>query len=207
MTQQKISEEPLVHIGSIKSFDTLKEQASRCHRCSLRGQEQVSKVVFGSGDPKADLMFIGEAPGKNEDKDGIPFTGLAGQMLNRIITNGLKLSRDKVYIANVLKCRPPGNRDPENIEIHKCTPWLDKQIELIDPKFIVTLGKFASCHILRREPKNTTMSYLRTQQVKLGNSLVIPTWHPAFLLRRQDKALNDQLWNDLMPVRKHFGVA
>src|SRR5499426_911782 len=123
------------------SLDALREEALACTRCPLA--ETRTQVVFGVGNPDADLVFVGEGPGAEEDKQGIPFVGRAGQLLTRLV-EGIGLTRDQVYIANVVKCRPPGNRDPQPDEIDACRPYLFKQVELIEPKVICTLGNFAT---------------------------------------------------------------
>jgi uracil-DNA glycosylase len=152
-------------------------EASTCTRCKLAGMGR-TQVVFGVGNPDADLMFIGEAPGFHEDKQGEPFVGAAGQLLNRLL-GGIGLAREDVYIANVLRCRPPGNRDPEPDEIEACTPWLVETISLIQPRLIVTLGNFATKYVLQ-----TTQGITRTrgQMHAWHGRTVIPTFHPAAIL-------------------------
>jgi DNA polymerase len=151
-----------------------------CTRCALaQGRTQ---VVFGSGSPDADLMFVGEAPGFHEDKQGVPFVGAAGKLLSKLL-DGIGLSRDEVYIANVLKCRPPGNRDPQPEEIESCEPHLWRQIELIQPKLICTLGNFAT-KLLSGKPAGITQVHGREQHVTLGGNAVTlyPIFHPAAAL-------------------------
>lgn len=152
-------------------------EASTCTRCKLAEMGR-TQVVFGVGSPVADLMFIGEAPGFHEDKQGEPFVGAAGQLLNKLL-EGIGLAREDVYIANVLKSRPPGNRDPEPDEIEACTPWLVEQISLIQPRLIVTLGNFATKYVLQ-----TTQGITRTrgQVYSWHGRAVIPTFHPAAVL-------------------------
>jgi DNA polymerase len=152
-------------------------EASTCTRCKLAGMGR-TQVVFGVGNPDADLMFIGEAPGFHEDKQGEPFVGAAGQLLNRLL-GGIDLAREDVYIANVLRCRPPGNRDPEPDEIEACTPWLVETISLVQPRLIVTLGNFATKYVLQ-----TTQGITRTRGQVYGwhGRTVIPTFHPAAIL-------------------------
>jgi uracil-DNA glycosylase len=145
-----------------------------CTRCALaQGRTQ---VVFGSGAPTADLMFVGEAPGFHEDKQGVPFVGAAGKLLSKLL-DGIGLARDEVYVANVLKCRPPGNRDPLPEEIESCEPHLWRQIELIQPKLICTLGNFAT-KLLSGKPAGITQVHGREQQVTLGGNAV--TLYPIF---------------------------
>ena len=151
-----------------------------CTRCALaQGRTQ---VVFGAGSPTAELMFVGEAPGFHEDKQGVPFVGAAGKLLSKLL-EGIGLSRDEVYIANVLKCRPPGNRDPQPEEIESCEPHLWRQIELIQPKLIATLGNFAT-KLLSGKPNGITQVHGREQEVVLGGNPVTlyPIFHPAAAL-------------------------
>jgi uracil-DNA glycosylase family 4 len=136
-------------------------------------------VVFGVGNPEADLLFIGEAPGFHEDKQGEPFVGAAGQLLTTLLGE-IGLQRSDVYICNVLRCRPPGNRDPLPDEIEACTPWLDRTLALVDPGIIVTLGNFATRFILDRP---VGISRVRGQRFFIDGRIVIPTFHPAALLR------------------------
>jgi DNA polymerase len=151
-----------------------------CTKCALaQGRTQ---VVFGSGSPTAELMFVGEAPGFHEDKQGVPFVGAAGQLLSKLL-DGIGMQRDDVYIANVLKCRPPGNRDPQQEEIEACEPHLWRQIELIQPKLICTLGNFAT-KLLSGKPAGITQVHGRPQDVVLGGNAVTlyPIFHPAAAL-------------------------
>jgi DNA polymerase len=151
-----------------------------CTSCALA--EGRTQVVFGAGSPTAELMFVGEAPGFHEDKSGVPFVGAAGKLLSKLL-EGIGLSRDDVYIANVLKCRPPGNRDPLPEEIASCEPHLFKQIELIQPKLIATLGNFAT-KLLSGKPNGITQVHGREQHVMLGGQDVTlyPIFHPAAAL-------------------------
>jgi uracil-DNA glycosylase family 4 len=151
-----------------------------CTRCALaQGRTQ---VVFGSGSPTADLMFVGEAPGFHEDKQGVPFVGAAGKLLSKLL-EGIGITREDVFVANVLKCRPPGNRDPQPEEIEACEPHLWRQIELIQPKLIATLGNFAT-KLLSGRPNGITQVHGRPQDVTLGgNSVTLyPIFHPAAAL-------------------------
>jgi len=152
-------------------------EASTCTKCRLAGGR--TQVVYGTGNPDANLMFIGEGPGYYEDKQGEPFVGAAGQLLNQMLEE-VGVRRADVYIANVIKCRPPGNRDPMPEEVETCTPWLREQIALIDPRVIVTLGNFATRFIL---DKPVSISRVRGQRFPLGGRTVIPTFHPAAILR------------------------
>jgi DNA polymerase len=150
--------------------------ASTCTKCRLSGGR--TQVVYGVGSPTADLMFIGEGPGFNEDKQGIPFVGAAGQLLNTMLGE-YAIPRDEVYIANVIKCRPPGNRDPLPDEIDSCKPWLDEQLRLIDPAVICTLGNFATRFMLNQM---VSISRVRGQRFRIDGRTVIPTFHPAAIL-------------------------
>jgi uracil-DNA glycosylase len=156
------------------------ERVAGCTRCPLAATR--TQVVFGSGSPTADLMFVGEAPGFHEDKQGIPFVGAAGQLLGKLLA-GIGLTRDEVFVANVLKCRPPGNRDPQPDEIAACESHLFRQIELIQPKVVATLGNFAT-KLLSGKPDGITRVHGVEQEVVLGGSrvLLFPIFHPAAAL-------------------------
>ena len=165
-----------------------------CTRCKLHtlGRRQ---IVFGVGNPNADLMFVGEAPGGDEDIQGIPFVGRAGQLLTKII-EAIDLKRDDVYIANVIKCRPPQNRNPEPDEVDTCEPFLFQQIDIIKPKVIVALGKFAAQALLRTlDP----ISRLRGRVYDYRGAKLIPTFHPAYLLRNPSS--KRAVWEDMKVVR------
>ena len=151
-------------------------EASTCTLCRLANGR--TQVVYGVGDPHADLMFIGEGPGFHEDRQGQPFVGAAGQLLNRMLGE-IGLSRDDVYIANTVKCRPPNNRDPLPDELDACSPWLREQIRLIDPHVVVTLGNFATRYVLQRQ---VSITRVRGQRFVIGGRTVIPTFHPAAIL-------------------------
>ena len=165
-----------------------------CTRCKLHslGRQQ---IVFGVGSPDADLMFVGEAPGADEDVQGIPFVGRAGQLLTKMI-EAINLRREDVYIANVIKCRPPGNRNPEPDEIAQCEPFLFQQIEAIKPKVIVALRAFAAKTLLRSEE---SISRLRGHIYDFRGAKLIPTFHPSFLLRSPDRKRD--AWEDLKRAR------
>jgi DNA polymerase len=152
-------------------------EASACTKCRLAGGR--TQVVYGTGNADADLMFIGEGPGYYEDKQGEPFVGAAGQLLNRMLEE-IGVRRGDVYIANVIKCRPPGNRDPLPEEVDACTPWLREQIALIEPRVIVTLGNFATRFML---DKPVSISRVRGQRFPQEGHTIIPTFHPAAILR------------------------
>lgn len=166
------------------SFPDLERAALACTKCPLA--ETRTQVVFGVGDPNADLLFVGEGPGEQEDLTGEPFVGRAGKLLTGLI-EGIGLTRDEVYIANVVKCRPPGNRDPLPHEIESCRPYLEAQVEFIDPRLIVTLGNFATKLLLATKEGITK---LRGQEFPYRDGAVlIPTLHPSAVLRGGGPAL------------------
>jgi DNA polymerase len=165
-----------------------------CRRCKLCTLGR-SQIVFGVGNPKARLMFVGEAPGEDEDKKGEPFVGRAGQLLTKII-EAIGMTRDQVYIANVIKCRPPANRNPEPDEVASCEPFLFRQIDVIQPKVIVPLGKFAAqCLLKTMDP----ITRLRGRQFDYRGTVLIPTFHPAYLLR--NPSAKREVWEDMKKVR------
>jgi uracil-DNA glycosylase family 4 len=167
-----------------------------CTRCKLHTMGR-TQVVFGVGNPDADLMFVGEAPGADEDVQGIPFVGRAGQLLTDIIEKGLQIPHKDVYIANVIKCRPPGNRNPEPDEVATCEPFLFQQIDIIKPKVIVALGKFGAQTLLRTlDP----ISRLRGRVYDYRGAKLIPTFHPAYLLRNPSS--KREVWEDMKLVRE-----
>lgn len=180
-------------VSESKSLDELRAAIGDCRRCKLASGR--TNLVFGVGNPRANVMFVGEGPGRDEDLQGIPFVGRAGQLLTDIITKGMKLRREEVYIANVVKCRPPGNRDPEPDEVESCEPFLKKQVELVRPKVIVALGKFAvQCLLRSKQP----ITRLRGQWHEYEGIKLMPTFHPAYLLRNPgDKKL---VWEDIQKV-------
>jgi DNA polymerase len=161
------------------ALEVVAEQASTCTACKLAGLGR-TQVVFGMGDPHADLMFIGEGPGAEEDKQGLPFVGRSGQLLDKLLIEELGMTRDRVFIANVVKCRPPGNRDPDPDEIDACRHWLDQQLSLIDPKVVVTLGNFSTKLLLDTKQGITK---LRGKVYPYRHGVLIPTFHPAAVLR------------------------
>ena len=177
--------------GTLK---VIREELGDCTRCKLHAGR--TNLVFGVGNPKADLMFVGEAPGRDEDLKGEPFVGRAGQLLTKII-EAIDLTRDDVYIANVIKCRPPKNRNPEPDEVKTCEPFLFSQIDAIQPRVIVALGAFAVRTLLRDD--KTPISKLRGQQYSYRGTTLIPTFHPAYLLRSPDK--KRYVWEDMKQVR------
>jgi uracil-DNA glycosylase len=186
------------------SLESLEQMISTCQKCPL-GQTR-TKFVFGVGNPNADIVVIGEAPGADEDRTGEPFVGLAGQLLNKILA-AINLRREDVFIANILKSRPPGNRTPERFEVEQCIPYLLKQLELIRPKFILALGLTAANTLLGRKAK---MSELRGEVHDYYGIKVIVTYHPAALLRNSQ--WKRPTWEDVQHLRRlydesHAGVA
>ncbi|WP_456456032.1 uracil-DNA glycosylase [Thermovibrio sp.] len=181
----RLGREGEMETDKLKELKELEEKAKNC--CACRLCKTRKNVVFGEGDPQTNLMFVGEAPGEQEDIQGRPFVGRAGQLLNRFL-NLYGVSRERVYITNVVKCRPPNNRNPEIDEIKSCYPFLERQIELIEPKVILCLGAFAARTILNL-PEKTPISRIRGKEhkveVKGKEVIVIPTFHPAYLLRNR----------------------
>jgi DNA polymerase len=182
------------------SLDEIRAELGDCTRCKLHkaGRKQ---IVFGVGNPKAELMFIGEGPGAQEDQEGVPFVGEAGQLLTKII-EAMGFPRDEVYIANIVKCRPPNNRDPEPDEVLSCEPFLKKQIETVGPQLVVTLGKYASQTLLRT---TTPITRLRGNWGTYAGIPVMPTFHPAYLLRSPHE--KRPVWQDMQAVVARMGRA
>ena len=180
--------------SAAEALTAVRHDIGDCTRCKLHtlGRRQ---VVFGVGNPRADLMFVGEAPGADEDIQGIPFVGRAGQLLTKII-EAIGLSRDDVYIANVIKCRPPENRNPDPDEVATCEPFLFQQIDAIQPKVIVALGTFAAKTLLRSQD---SISRMRGRVYDFRGAKLIPTFHPAFLLRSPDRKRDT--WEDMKKAR------
>jgi DNA polymerase len=174
---------------------TIRADIGDCTRCKLHGLGR-RQIVFGVGNPGADLMFVGEAPGHDEDVQGIPFVGRAGQLLTKII-EAIGLKREEVYIANVIKCRPPENRNPEPDEVASCQPFLFSQIGAIAPKVIVALGSFAAKTLLATE---APISRLRGRVYDLQGAKLVCTFHPAYLLRSPDRKRDT--WEDMKKVRE-----
>lgn len=186
-------------IRGASSLEELREVLGDCRRCKLCAGR--SNIVFGVGDPNARLLFVGEGPGEDEDRQGIPFVGKAGELLTKIITSGMGLRREDVYIANVVKCRPPGNRNPQPDEIVACEPFLVRQVELVRPEVIVSLGTFATQALLR---DRTPISRRRGVWHEFRGIPLMPTFHPAYLLRTpSDKRL---VWEDVQLVMARLGL-
>lgn len=195
---------PLVDDSNRAQWERLQNTVAQCTACDLCHSR--TQTVFGAGDRHADLLVVGEAPGANEDRQGEPFVGRAGQLLNHILL-AFEQSRDSIYIANVLKCRPPNNRDPSAAEVAQCTPFLEQQIALLQPKLIVATGRIAAQYLLgSREP----LAKLRQQTHRFGpdNTPLRVTYHPAYLLRspkEKKKALQD--WTHIFNlVRPHHDL-
>lgn len=183
------------------SFDELRREALACTRCALAGTR--TQVVFGVGDRGADLLFVGEGPGEQEDRRGEPFVGRAGQLLTTLI-EGIGLTRQDVYIANVVKCRPPGNRDPQPVEIAACSPYLEAQVAFIRPRVVVTLGNFATKLLLGTKEGITK---LRGREFHWrGGAVLIPTLHPSAVLRSGGAALA-QARADFVVVKRALAQA
>ena len=177
-----------------ETLEVIRADLGDCTRCVLH--EKRTNLVFGVGNPNADLMFIGEGPGSEEDRQGIPFVGPAGQLLTKII-NAIDLSRDDVYITNVVKCRPPRNRDPEPVEVEECRPFLDRQIDAIRPKVICALGRVAAQNLLKTEEGIT---HIRGRIFSYRGAKLVPTFHPAYLLRNAEK--KRECWEDMKLIRR-----
>ncbi len=169
-----------------------------CQRCRLGATRK--HLVFGVGDPQAELMFVGEGPGADEDAKGEPFVGKAGQLLTKMI-EAMGLSRERVYIANIIKCRPPQNRNPQADEIASCSPFLDQQIAAIRPKIICALGTFAAQTLLKTQ---TRISDLRGHFHERNGVKVLPTFHPAYLLRNSGE--KKRVWSDLQRIMADLGL-
>ncbi|HKF29990.1 MAG TPA: uracil-DNA glycosylase [Candidatus Binataceae bacterium] len=185
-------------LESQSSLEQVREFVGDCRRCKLWPMR--TNLVFGVGNPAAELMFVGEAPGADEDLRGEPFVGRAGQLLTDIIERGMGMPRSEVYICNVIKCRPPGNRNPEPDEVASCEPFLLRQIELVRPRVIVGLGTFAVQALLKVK---TPISRLRGNWHELRGVRMMPTFHPAYLLRNPaDKRL---VWQDIQLVMNELG--
>lgn len=183
---------------SPETLDAIRREIGDCRRCRLSKTRK--RIVFGAGNPHARLVFVGEGPGYDEDRSGEPFVGEAGQLLTKII-QAMKLTREEVYICNVIKCRPPGNRNPEADEIKTCAPFLKRQIAAIKPEFICALGTFAAQNLLKTaEP----ISRLRGKFYDYKGIQIMPTFHPAYLLRNPSK--KREVWEDVQKVMKGLGI-
>lgn len=189
--------QPPAAVVTGETLDEVRRELGECTRCKLCNGRKT--IVYGSGNPRAELVFVGEGPGEEEDKTGVPFVGAAGQLLTKMI-EAMKFSRDTVYICNVVKCRPPGNRNPEPDEIQACEPFLKAQLRVIKPKVIVALGKFAAQTLLRED---MAITRLRGQWRSYEGIDLMPTFHPAYLLRSPDE--KKKAWMDLQEVMRKLG--
>jgi len=193
-----ISPEGFQAEAGAETLEDIRRDLGDCTRCPLH--QGRTHLVFGEGNPRAELMFIGEAPGGDEDRQGRPFVGRSGQLLTDIIVKGLKMQREDVYIANVVKCRPPKNRDPQPEEAQTCLPFLHRQIRVIRPKVICALGKVAASYLLgTAEP----LSKLRHRFHDLEGIPVMPTYHPSFLLRQPE--MKREVWEDVKLIIARLG--
>jgi DNA polymerase len=178
-----------------EQLKTVCQEMANCQLCQLAKTRH--NLVFGDGNPHAQIVFVGEAPGADEDEQGLPFVGRAGQLLTDIIVKGMKLKRKDVYICNILKCRPPGNRNPLPDEISKCEPFLKKQLQIISPKIICALGTFAAQTLLKTD---VPISALRGRFHSYEGIKLMPTYHPAYLLR--NPAAKKPVWEDVQMIMK-----
>lgn len=182
-----------------ETLDKLKKRIGNCKRCELC--ETRRNIVFGVGKPEARIFFVGEGPGEDEDIQGEPFVGRAGQLLTKIITDGMGLKREEVYIANIVKCRPPENRNPKPAEAIECLPFLKAQIAAVNPEVIICLGKIAVLYLLQRaEP----IGQLRGRWTSYNGIPVMPTFHPSYLLR--NPSAKAEVWIDIQEVMKKLGI-
>lgn len=179
-----------------ETLEDIRVDLGECTRCRLSTSR--THIVFGDGNPKADLVFVGEGPGFEEDRSGLPFVGVAGQLLTRIIA-AIGMKRDQVYICNILKCRPPRNRNPRPDEIETCLPFLQRQLAALEPRFVCALGKFAAQTLLEVD---TPISMLRGHLHQIGKMKVLPTFHPAYLLRNPEK--KRQVWQDMQLLMREM---
>jgi uracil-DNA glycosylase len=178
---------------NVMTLESIRHEIGDCQRCKLAAKR--TNIVFGSGNPNAELVFVGEAPGYDEDQQGLPFVGRAGQLLTKIIES-INLKREDVYICNVLKCRPPENRNPEPDEVATCNPFLKRQLATIRPKIVCCLGTFAAQTVLQTP---ASISKLRGRFIDMDGIRVIATFHPAYLLRSPDK--KREVWEDMKQIR------
>jgi uracil-DNA glycosylase family 4 len=177
-------------------WELLKSECASCKKCELHKKR--TNVVFGRGSEDADILFIGEGPGEDEDREGKPFVGRAGKLLDQVIL-ALELPKSSYYIANIVKCRPPGNRDPKPEEAAACIPYLRRQTKILKPKILVCLGKVASQYIYNKDVKITKD---RGKVIKQKGFIIIPTFHPAYLLRNESG--KKYFWEDMLLVRKYL---
>lgn len=199
MRQRSLFDEPARHVT--KTLEEIRAELGDCGRCQL--SERRTNIVFGQGDPHAEVMFVGEGPGQTEDERGLPFVGKSGIFFDLLVREELRLTRDKIYVTNVVKCRPPGNRDPQQIEIDTCRPFLEAQIDSVRPRVLVPVGKYAAQTILRSSaPISKLRGQTRVYHRQDRNILVVPTFHPAYVLRSPKEEWYLRL--DLKLVRRHL---
>lgn len=188
---------PIISVGSTNdSLQSIFEEIKNCQRCKLYKSRKT--IVFGSGNPNARLVFVGEAPGYEEDEQGLPFVGPAGQLLTKII-HAIQLTREDVYICNVVKCHPPANRKPDAEEISMCLPFLERQLDVIRPQFICALGTVAAQSLLR---STAPISELRGRFYDFKGAKLMPTFHPSYLLRYPAK--KREVWEDMKQLMKQY---
>ena len=206
-TAPKVSALPIVDVSSLfevidriegDTLERIREDLGECTRCRLHKQR--NKIVFGAGNPRAELVFVGEGPGHDEDLQGLPFVGRAGKLLTQMI-EAMGLTRDQVYICNVVKCRPPENRKPEEDEVATCSPYLYRQLDVIQPKAIVCLGLTAAQALLKTKDP---ISRFRGNWFDYRGTKLLATYHPAYLLRNPNA--KGEVWKDLQKVMAHLGL-
>jgi DNA polymerase len=199
----KVKSPPLEGPARIRALEVIQEEVRGCTRCGLVAKRH--NTVFARGNPMARLAFVGEGPGEQEDLQGLPFVGRAGQLLDRIVM-GMGLTQDDIYVCNVVKCRPPGNRVPEPDEMTTCGPYLSAQLDLVRPEVIVVLGLTAARYLLKTK---SPMSKLRGQWQNYEDIAVMPTWHPAYVLRDMDRpnsTARREVWEDMKLVLAKLGL-
>jgi DNA polymerase len=194
----------MAQAAAARTLDELRASVSVCQACSLCKTR--TQTVFQDGEGGRGVLFVGEAPGADEDRTGVPFVGRSGQLLTDIIEKGMGIPRSEVHIANVLKCRPPENRDPTPAEKATCTPWLDRQVELIDPRVIIPLGRHAAMHVLGLEPGmgSVSMGSMRQRVHDVRGRSVVPTFHPSYLLRSPGE--KKACWQDIRLAMQILGL-
>jgi len=188
-------------LSSGQELEAIRLGMGACSKCALARDRH--HIVFGEGNPNAEIVFVGEGPGSEEDRTGRPFVGPAGELLTKIIENGMKISRSSVYICNIVKCRPPGNRTPEDDEVAACLPYLEKQIEAIQPRAIVTLGLPATRTLLGTGSR--PMRELRGRWHEYNGIPVMPVFHPSYVLRRYTLPVRRQVYEDTLEVLRLLG--
>lgn len=203
-TEESVQELPISMSMSKSKTDQLQELAQKVAQCTLCQELALTRkqTVFGVGNPDAQLVFLGEAPGADEDKQGEPFVGRAGMLLNDIIAKGMKIRREDVYICNILRCRPPGNRNPSPEEARCCKPFLDQTLEIIQPKYICCLGTIAAQNLLQSP---NSIGSMRGKIFHYNNIKVVCTYHPAYLLR--NPSAKKQTWEDIQLLMQEMGLA